>query len=149
MTMPERREDPEVWYTYYVASPYTHKDPEVRQGRHKTATEIAKRLTQLGYSCFVPIAYDGGWEVDPNFQIDHSWNFWERIDLPILDRCSGLILMQMPDWEKSQGIAGELEHCRQHGIPVMPFTLDDLQTDEVVHRKMALLKMMIRHAKRS
>lgn len=138
----------EDWFVYYVASPYSHPDPAIREERYKLAVKAAKTLTRLGYSAFVPIAYDGLWDLDPTFTVDHSWSFWEKIDLPILDRCSALILFEIPGWEKSQGVAGELEHCDKMGIPVMSISLDDLSNDQVIIRKMNILKGMIRRNKR-
>lgn len=139
----------EDWFVYYVASPYSHSDTSVRQDRYNLAVKAAKTLTRLGYAAFVPIAYDGLWDLDPNYKVDHSWSFWEKIDLPILDRCSALILFEIPGWEKSAGVAGELEHCNKVGIPVMSLSLSDLDSDEIIHQKMTLLKGMIKRNKRA
>jgi hypothetical protein len=140
---------PEDWYLYYVASPYSHPSIEVRKERYKLAVVVAKTLTRLGYSAFVPIAYDGLWDLDPNYTVDHSWSFWERIDIPILDRCSALILFEIPGWETSKGVTEELKYCEKVGIPVMPLSLFDLNSDAVINRKMSLLKGMIRLSSRS
>lgn len=146
--MSENLKNKEDWFVYYVASPYSHPDPAIRKERYDLAVKSAKTLTRLGYSAFVPIAYDGLWDLDPTYTVDHSWSFWEKIDLPILDRCSALVLFEIPGWEKSQGVAGELEHCEKMGIPVMCISLEDLANDQVIHRKMSLLKGMIRRNKR-
>lgn len=147
--MSENLKREEDWFMYYVASPYSHPDPAVRKERYELAVGAAKTLTRLGYSAFVPIAYDGLWDMDPNYTVDHSWSFWEKIDLPILDRCAALILFELPDWEKSRGVAGELDHCAQVGIPVMSISLADLQNDEIIHRKMSLLIGMIKRNTRN
>jgi hypothetical protein len=146
--MSENLKSTEDWFVYYVASPYSHPDVEVRRKRYDVAVKAAKTLTRLGYSAFVPIAYDGLWDLDPNYSVDHSWSFWEKIDLPILDRCSALILLEIPDWDVSKGVAGELEHCEKVGIPVMSISVSDLENDQIIHRKMAILKGMIRRNKR-
>lgn len=146
--MSENLKKPEDWYMYYVASPYTHPDPAVKTQRYDFAVKAAKAFTRLGYSAFVPIAYDGLWDLDPNYTMDHSWSFWERIDLPILDKCSALILFEIPDWEKSTGVKAELQHCHDHGIPVMSFSLADLDNEEVIRRKMTILIGMIKRNSR-
>lgn len=137
------------WFTYYVASPYSHPDVEVRRQRYEISVKAAKTLTRLKYSAFVPIAYDGLWDLDPDYQVDHSWSFWEMIDLPLLDRCSALILLEIPGWEHSRGVAGELEHCEKVGIPVMCLSMADLESDEIIHRKMSILIEMVRRSARS
>jgi hypothetical protein len=147
--MSENLKATEDGFVYYVASPYSHPDPEVRNERYELAVKAAKALTRLGYSAFVPIAYDGLWDLDPNYTVDHSWSFWERIDLPILDRCSALVLFEIPGWEQSRGVAGELEHCEKMGIPVMSISLADLENDQIIHRKMGLLRGMIRRNTRT
>jgi hypothetical protein len=146
--MSDNLKSTEDWFVYYVASPYSHPNPEIRKERYELAVKSAKTLTRLGYSAFVPIAYDGLWDLDPNYTVDHSWSFWEKIDLPILDRCAALILLELPDWDASRGVAGELEHCEKVGIPVMCISLSDLENDQIIHRKMSILKGMIRRNKR-
>lgn len=139
---------PEDWFVYYVASPYSHQNVEIKKERHRMAVQFAKTLTRLGYSAFVPIAYDGLWDLDPNFQVDHSWSFWEKIDLPLLDRCSALILLELLGWDRSQGVSAELEHCYKMGIPVMCMSPYDAENDEAIKRKMSLLTGMINRSKR-
>ena len=146
--MSENLKTKEDWFVYYVASPYSHPDPEVRKERYELAVQAAKTFTRLGYSAFVPIAYDGLWDLDPNYTVDHSWTFWEKIDLPILDRCAALVLLELPGWELSRGVAGELEHCDKMGIPVMCFSLSDLQNESIIHLKMNILQGMICRNKR-
>lgn len=142
--MSENLKSIEDWFVFYVASPYSHPDLTKRKERYEIAVRTAKTLTRLGYSAFVPIAYDGLWDTDPNYTVDHSWSFWEKIDLPILDRCAGLVLLEIPGWEQSRGVAGELDHCEKMGIPVMCLSLSDLDNDQIIHRKMSLLRGMIR-----
>lgn len=142
--MSENLKAVEDWFVFYVASPYSHPDAAVKKERYELAVKAAKALTRLGYSAFVPIAYDGLWDLDPNYTVDHSWSFWEKIDLPILDRCSALVLFEIPGWEQSRGVAGELDHCEQMGIPVMSISLADLENDAIIHRKMGLLRGMVR-----
>lgn len=134
----------EDWFTYYVASPYSHPEEKWRRERYEVAVKAAKTLSRLGYSAFVPIAYDGLWDLDPTFTVDHSWTFWEKIDLPLLNNCSALVLLEIPGWKESRGVAGELEHCVQTGKPVMCLSLEDLQDDDAIKRKMAILQMMIK-----
>lgn len=143
-----RLSKPENWFLYYVASPYTSSDPAIAKERCQLAVKAAKVITRLGYAAFVPIAYNAPWSGDPDYQVDTTWQFWESIDLPFLDRCAALILLEIPGWEKSTGVNAELDYCKEMGIPVMSFSLEDLQSDGVVHLKMSLLQNMVKNSTR-
>lgn len=149
MTENPRLRNPENWYLYYVASPYTSPDPAVSAERCAQAVEAAKVLTRIGYAAFVPIAYNAPWTADPTYKVDTTWEFWESIDLPFLDRCAALILLEIPGWEKSRGVNAELDHCHKVGIPVMSISLEDLKNEEVLHTKMRLLQGMVKRNKRT
>lgn len=102
----------------YLASPYTHEDPEVREQRSRDVCLIAAILMQRGEVVFSPIAHShaiaealpGDWAVDHDF--------WKRQDAPYLATCSKLYVAMLPGWDVSRGVAHELAEARARGIPI-------------------------------
>ena len=41
----------------YLATPYSHKDPQVRQNRYEHACKVAGKLMEEGNLVFCPIAH--------------------------------------------------------------------------------------------
>lgn len=101
----------------YLASPYSHPDPLVRQERFIKACHAAGRLMKQGHSAFAPISHSHPVaEVMGERATDHA--FWMAVDLPILARASKLVILTLPGWEDSKGIAEETNFAKANGIPI-------------------------------
>ncbi len=102
----------------YLASPYSHADPAVRDERFREACRVAAELMQRGEVVFSPIAHSHSIaEAKPGpWAIDHD--FWLRQDAPYLEACSMLYVLALPGWEQSRGVAHEIGRARERGIPV-------------------------------
>lgn len=104
-----------VAYTY-LASPYTHPDPQRRAVRFQLAAFAAKRLMERGDIVFCPIAHSH--PIDECFGWPQSGEFWKRQDEPFLMGCAKLVVLRLDGWEESKGLAHELAVARERGIPV-------------------------------
>ena len=100
----------------YLASPYTHPDPAVRETRFRQAAEAAAGLMLCGEVVFSPIAHSH--PIDLNFDYPESGAFWKRQDEPFLMLCAKMIVLMLPGWEESKGVAHEIEVAKSRGIPV-------------------------------
>jgi hypothetical protein len=100
----------------YLASPYSHDDPAVRQARFESACRCAAYLMRAGHHVLSPIAYThtiseaGGLPVD--------WTFWERFDRRFITACDKLWVLCIPGWRESSGVTAEIKIARQQGKPV-------------------------------
>lgn len=45
-------------------------------------------------------------------------DFWLRQDFAVLDRCSKLVVLTLPGWEQSRGVAAEIARAHELGIPL-------------------------------
>lgn len=101
----------------YLASPYSHQDPAVREARYRSACRAAARLMDDGFVVFSPIAHS-----HPIEQIGlgsvRSGQFWKNQDIPLLRHASRLVVLRLDGWEKSAGIAWEMETARAIHIPI-------------------------------
>lgn len=113
MTLADRLRNLGLWY---LASPYTgHPDGQeeaFRQAALAAAWCVRRRVSVF---CPVvhlhPVATIGG--LDP---LDHS--IWIPMDRPLMHRCDGMLILQIPGWNSSKGVNIESEVFRSRGLPI-------------------------------
>ena len=107
---------------WYLASPYSHELPEVREERFHLACRASAGLMKRGWLIFSPIAH-----THPIAQhgLPKGWDFWEKYDIQFLNACVGIIVLQIDGWEASKGIEGELRMMDAAGKAVRYMTLED------------------------
>ena len=96
----------------YLASPYSHPDPLVREERFRLACKAAAMLMQRGEIVFCPIAHSHPIELAMRAQGDHA--FWQRQDQPFLEFSSRFALLRIDGWETSKGVAYELAWAQEN-----------------------------------
>lgn len=100
----------------YLASPYSHPDPAVRQQRFETVCHTAAYLMQAGHFIFSPIAHTHpiclAGELPPGFE------YWQALDKLMLGLCSEMWVVRMDGWEQSVGVKAEMEYMNRLGKPV-------------------------------
>ena len=99
----------------YLASPFTHPDPAVRQRRFEAACRAAAALIAQGKTVFSPIAHSFGICA---FGIPHDWAFWQRHDRRYLDVCDEVVVLMLDGWRESVGVQAEISAARELGKPV-------------------------------
>jgi len=99
----------------YLACPYAHCDPIVMKKRHFIANKVASELIAKGVCVYSPLTHD----IPLNeLGIGGNFEFWEKHNHAMVSRCDKLMLIKIPGWEQSKGVAGELECARKHKIPI-------------------------------
>jgi hypothetical protein len=99
----------------YLASPYSHPDPAVREQRFRDACRAAVTLMRKGRFIFSPIAHSHSLA---EFGLPGDWDFWERIDREHLWRCDRLVVLMLDGWRESVGVQAEIEIAEKLGLPV-------------------------------
>ena len=100
----------------YLATPYSHPDPEVMERRFRKVNEVASRFMREGHRIFSPISHShpiclaGG--------LPRGWGFWDRYDREILSACEELWVLMQDGWANSEGVLAEIEIARGLGLPV-------------------------------
>lgn len=99
----------------YLASPYAHENRAIMKHRLNIATQMAAHLFEQGVFVFSPLTH--------NVDIDaltssKGWQKWKQYDLSLLEHCDRLILLKQPGWEKSVGVADELNFAIKHQMPI-------------------------------
>jgi len=87
----------------YVASPYTHPDPEVRERRYRAVLLYTSKLMKRGYYAFSPIVYGH------HMQVPSLWTQWAPFDRQMLNHCTKLHVLCLDGWDVSVGVQEEIE----------------------------------------
>lgn len=108
-------DDIPIWY---LGSPYSHALQEVVARRYVQTCQAAARLFESGMHVYSPIAHThainevGGLDA-PTFE------HWRAFDLGMLDRLHGLMVLTLPDWDRSTGLRAEIDHAHKIGKPMV------------------------------
>ena len=90
----------------YLASPYSHANPDVRETRFELAAKAAAELMRRGNLVFSPIAHSHPLATFGGLRGD--WNFWREFDHSFFEWADELWVLELPGWDTSPGIADEL-----------------------------------------
>ena len=96
----------------YLASPYSHSDPLVREARFDAACRATAELIHAGRSVFSPIV-----QGHPliRFGLPTDWAFWQRFDAEHIRCCDEVLVLQIDGWRESVGVRAEIELARAMG----------------------------------
>lgn len=109
----------------YLATPYNHPDPAVRELRFVLACSIAGHLMRDRVYLFCPIAHTHPIALQGN--LPYGWDYWQEYDRLMLAACDELWIVQMDGWERSEGIKGEIEIAK--GLGKRVFYLDPVSLE--------------------
>jgi Domain of unknown function (DUF1937) len=120
-------------FLWYVATPYTHKDADVRAHRATLATNMAGALIEGGLNVFSPIAahHPASMTMQRPDNVSHA--DWMDICYGVMDRCDGLIVSTMDGWWESKGVQLEIKRWKQlktmkRALYASPITMTDAWT---------------------
>lgn len=100
----------------YLASPYSHPDPAVREARFNAACRQAAEMFRCGIPVFSPIAYS---HAIAAHDLPLEWDFWERFDRTFLETCDEVWVLTLDGWNESLGVKKEMEIAGELKIPIM------------------------------
>lgn len=100
----------------YLASPYTHPDPEVRAFRFRAAAEYAASLVTSRIAVFSPIVHGHALSQIAPLPLDHD--LWMDQCLPMLQAAHSLCVLAIDGWVTSRGVARELVEARRLRLPI-------------------------------
>jgi hypothetical protein len=101
----------------YVASPYSHPDPEICNNNFKEVTKFVSNLCSQGIVAFSPITY--GHTLIGFHELPSNWEYWEDFCFTFLKKCDKMIVYMMPGWELSKGVKEEIKFADNHKIKIV------------------------------
>ena len=96
----------------YLAIPYSHPDPAVREARFDLANKKAAELIRQGRLIFSPISHSH--PITP-YETPQEWDFWERFDRIFLEICQKMIVVMADGWRESRGVSEEIRIFKELG----------------------------------
>lgn len=101
----------------YVASPYSHNDPQIRQERFEKVCDFCSLLINKGLVVYSPIAHNH--PIACRNELPKAFTFWQHFDLHILNLCEQVTVLCIDGWEESKGVQAEIAFARKKGLPVI------------------------------
>jgi nucleoside 2-deoxyribosyltransferase len=106
----------------YLASPYSHPDPAVRERRFRMACQAVAALLRSGQVAFSPVVH-GHPLVEHGLPTD--WEFWQTCDRAFLEACDEVLVLMLDGWQESAGVWEEIRLAGELGKPVRYLTPED------------------------
>ena len=97
----------------YLASPFSHPEPQVRKERVAAIVKITASLIAEGHIVFSPVAYTAEIQKDGDPPAG-----WYHFTIRQLAACTHLWVVKMDGWEKSEGIKKEIAFAMGRGMPI-------------------------------
>jgi hypothetical protein len=102
----------------YLASPYTHKDPDIVAARVLETQRVAVHLwVEHRKVVFSPIMHWHHAAIDQDLPTDAK--SWQDYNEEIMMRCDAVYLLCLDGWESSVGMKAELEFATTLNLPII------------------------------
>jgi len=99
----------------YLASPYSHPNPMVQEFRYLAAMDCTRQLLQNHRWVYSPIVHCH--VLAHNHGMPTDAEFWRDYNEAMISTATELVILGLPDWEKSTGVRFERTHAIALGIP--------------------------------
>lgn len=100
----------------YLATPYSHPDPTVRERRFQVVNRAAANLMRKGLHVFSPISHTH--PIALAGDLPKGWDYWQAYDRTMLRACGKVVVLMQEGWRESVGVQGEIAIAREMGLPV-------------------------------
>lgn len=102
---------------YYLASPFSNDDKRIQESNRVWVCRKAGELIEKGIAVVSPIAHNLA-VIKETGDMNTGWAHWREHDLAILSKCDKVIVLKLPGWEQSVGVAEEVKKANELDIPV-------------------------------
>ena len=103
----------------YLASPYTPLAGESVEDRVTAACQASAKLMMMGLAVFAPIPHSHAMAAHLPSEKLYDHDFWMEQDLAVLEHCEAVYVLKLPGWEKSRGVAREIELAKRLNLPII------------------------------
>ena len=99
----------------YIASPYSHSDPSVREERFKLTQRLVANASIKGYNVFSPIVYHHPTAILHKLPTD--FNYWLQFNNIMQSKAIMTWVLTIDGWEASKGVDHEINFAHHLGQP--------------------------------
>jgi len=101
----------------YLACPYSHSDEKIMQERFEAVNKKAGELMIEGHIVFSPISHSH--PIQQTMGEDTgNLDFWMKQDMPFVESCDELWVMDIDGWDISEGVLREIAAAEKLGMDV-------------------------------
>ena len=111
--------DGDINMKIYLAAPYRHSNPSIRQSRFLAANQAAAKLIGMGHTVFSPISHS---HPIANCMGNHMSVIWLYQDRDFIDWADCMVILDTPGYESSSGIKQEKKWMREAGKQIFLFS---------------------------
>ena len=119
----------------YLAGPYMHENPVVVECRVEATHTITGNLIAQGDCVFSPIPYTHSFSKEGK-NPEQGWYLW---DLTMLKNCDRLMILELPGYADSMGVAMESVLCAALKIPIENMSWEQIKS-QLTERLIATLE---------
>lgn len=104
----------------YLASPYSHEDPEVRHQRYHDVLDMTtKMILKWNLIVYSPIVHNHHIAIQHKDRNESmAFEFWKKFDHKMIARCDELWIYTIEGWKESKGIQAEREFALSLGMRI-------------------------------
>lgn len=95
----------------YLASPYTHPDPSIRQLRFEEAERALSWMLKQNIWTYSPIVHCHQMALRNN--LPTNYEFWHEYNCAMIRASEGLAILQIEGWELSKGMKAEVDYAEE------------------------------------
>ena len=106
----------------YLASPYSHINPAVREERFLQVRFVTVAMLRAGQPVFSPIVYGK----DLEKQIGYTFENWQILNDAMIKACEVMFVLCLDGWKESRGVAHEIKLARSLGKAIA--YIDQMET---------------------
>lgn len=122
---------------YYLSNPYNGTEIE-KQQRAEICAEVCFHFIKRKIPVISPIVHNHSIYQHPDIAPEinklsgsERFDLIMGFDLALLKSAKAMLLLQLPGWQQSKGVAAELEFCQQNNIPVITTTAENYRDIEL------------------
>lgn len=97
----------------YVASPYSHPSPAIREYRYREVEKYTADLLRARSWCYSPIVHCHN--LSQRFALPFTVDYWSEYNFHMLERSDALHVLKLPGWEDSRGVQAEIRYWSSLG----------------------------------
>jgi hypothetical protein len=102
---------------FYIASPYTHINPEIMRERFLLVEHYTAQMLKSGTAAYSPIVHCHEMVQRHKLPTDHK--FWADYNFAMIAPSIGVQVLHLPGWQESKGVAEERRFADARSIPVI------------------------------
>jgi len=98
----------------YLASPFSHINPAIRQHRFEQARRFTIEALRANIALFSPIVYG----MDMEKEIGTNFEPWQQLNDAMISASTEVWCLCLDGWSDSRGVRHELELAHELGRPI-------------------------------